>query len=288
MTLLVDQCALKNLADLIDAVGELIAAILDRNDGVAALDISAIDIGNPAHPLSCFDRSKKRRARWLASASSAPAAMPYRGLILVRPLSRVMPSVSAIVKPELSAARASTRPLAQRSPTAIGASACFSISYRSAGGKAAKRALGRKRQRRGWRDHAKGGDGEPGRAGDMPAHQAHDDDVRARRRLRQRDEAREGRHRPYSAETATICRWSSGNVALAPPTAPSDSREKVAASCGQLRHGVRLVTANRARLHGTATASVVISERCKIAVSAKVSAAIRIARASPANAFSNL
>jgi len=51
--------------------------------------------------------------------------MPYKGLIRVRPLSSVMPSVRAIVKPPLSAARASTRPLAHMRPTAIGARAFF-------------------------------------------------------------------------------------------------------------------------------------------------------------------
>ena len=41
--------------------------------------------------------------------------MPYKGLIRVRPLSSVMPSVRAIVKP----------PLAHMRPTAIGARAFF-------------------------------------------------------------------------------------------------------------------------------------------------------------------
>ncbi len=46
MTRRVDQPAVADLADLIDAVGELIAAILDVDAGVARRQIAAVDIGN--------------------------------------------------------------------------------------------------------------------------------------------------------------------------------------------------------------------------------------------------
>jgi hypothetical protein len=52
MAVFINQGAAKNLADLINAIGELIAPILDWNDSVAAWKIGAVNIVNPAHLLS--------------------------------------------------------------------------------------------------------------------------------------------------------------------------------------------------------------------------------------------
>ncbi len=38
-----------HFADFIDAIGKLIAAVLDVNGGVGVLHIAAIDIGNSGH-----------------------------------------------------------------------------------------------------------------------------------------------------------------------------------------------------------------------------------------------
>src|SRR5450631_2044363 len=49
MAFLVDQAAAKNFADFIDTVGELVAAVIDMNHGVAVQHIAAIDISYFAH-----------------------------------------------------------------------------------------------------------------------------------------------------------------------------------------------------------------------------------------------
>ena len=49
MTTLVDEAAAPDLADLINAVGELIAAILDVDLGIAERQISAVDISIARH-----------------------------------------------------------------------------------------------------------------------------------------------------------------------------------------------------------------------------------------------
>ena len=49
MTALVDQTPCPHLADFVDAVGELIAAVFDRDHGVGMRQIAAIDVGNARH-----------------------------------------------------------------------------------------------------------------------------------------------------------------------------------------------------------------------------------------------
>ena len=46
MTALIDEAPSPHLADLVDAVGELIAAVLDMDGGVAARHISAVDVSD--------------------------------------------------------------------------------------------------------------------------------------------------------------------------------------------------------------------------------------------------
>src|ERR1700736_1305293 len=60
MAFLVDQGAAKDFAHFIDAIGELVAAVIDMNHGVAVQDIAAIDISYPAHALSRFPRRSHR------------------------------------------------------------------------------------------------------------------------------------------------------------------------------------------------------------------------------------
>src|ERR1700730_3627097 len=60
MAFLVDQGAAKDFAHFIDAIGELVAAVVDMNHGVAVQDIATIDISYPAHALSRFPRRSQR------------------------------------------------------------------------------------------------------------------------------------------------------------------------------------------------------------------------------------
>jgi hypothetical protein len=46
VTPLIDDAATPYLADLVDAVGELVAAVFDMDRGVAARNIPAVDVGN--------------------------------------------------------------------------------------------------------------------------------------------------------------------------------------------------------------------------------------------------
>ena len=46
---LVDQAAAPHLADFVDAVGELVAAVLDMDAGVRERQIAAVDIGDAGH-----------------------------------------------------------------------------------------------------------------------------------------------------------------------------------------------------------------------------------------------
>ena len=63
MALLVDQGAAKDFAHFVDAIGELVAAVVDMNHGVAVQDIAAIDISYPAHARS-RDFTKKKEPRF--------------------------------------------------------------------------------------------------------------------------------------------------------------------------------------------------------------------------------
>ena len=49
VTALVDQPPVPDLADLIDAIGKLIAAVLDMDRGFAIRPIAAVDIGDAQH-----------------------------------------------------------------------------------------------------------------------------------------------------------------------------------------------------------------------------------------------
>ena len=46
---LVNQPATAHLADFVDCVGELVAAILDVDLGIAKWQITAVDVGDPRH-----------------------------------------------------------------------------------------------------------------------------------------------------------------------------------------------------------------------------------------------
>jgi hypothetical protein len=46
MAALIDQFAASHFAYFVDAVGELVAAILDMNAGFAMREVAAVDIGN--------------------------------------------------------------------------------------------------------------------------------------------------------------------------------------------------------------------------------------------------
>jgi hypothetical protein len=48
MRRLVDKSAVANFADLVDAVAELIAAVLDMNDRLGVAAIGPVDIGDPS------------------------------------------------------------------------------------------------------------------------------------------------------------------------------------------------------------------------------------------------
>src|SRR5579862_4841131 len=52
----IDENPARNRDDFVAAIGELIAAILDRRDGIALRHITAIDIGDARHG-SCWLRS---------------------------------------------------------------------------------------------------------------------------------------------------------------------------------------------------------------------------------------
>ena len=60
---LVDQAAAPHLADFIDAVGELIAAILDVDLGVAERQIAAVDVSDAGHRVSQSSNHPRRLNR---------------------------------------------------------------------------------------------------------------------------------------------------------------------------------------------------------------------------------
>jgi len=45
----VDDMAARHLADLIDAIGELVAPVLDMDAGLRMDDVAPVDIGNARH-----------------------------------------------------------------------------------------------------------------------------------------------------------------------------------------------------------------------------------------------
>src|SRR5690242_11565820 len=61
MRLLVDQLAVAYTHDLVDAVGELVAAILDVNARLAMVDIAAVDIGKTRHKRFSFPLRRPAR-----------------------------------------------------------------------------------------------------------------------------------------------------------------------------------------------------------------------------------
>ena len=75
---LVHQPAAEHLADLIDAVGELIAAILHMHARVAVGEIASVDVGDAGHDRA--GPQVRQMARWMKTKSpmisSRPAIMP--------------------------------------------------------------------------------------------------------------------------------------------------------------------------------------------------------------------
>lgn len=53
---LVDQPPSPHLADFIDAVGKLVAPVLDVNHGAAVRQVAAVDIGDPGHQFGVGDQ----------------------------------------------------------------------------------------------------------------------------------------------------------------------------------------------------------------------------------------
>ncbi len=81
--LLVDQLAVADAHDLVDAVGELVAAILDVDAGLAMLDVATVDIGITRHDaLSPLDRRLGAAAlgRTAVQAERLQLAMQGRAL----------------------------------------------------------------------------------------------------------------------------------------------------------------------------------------------------------------
>jgi hypothetical protein len=71
MAFLVDQGAAKDFAHFVDAIGELVAAVVDMNHGVAVQDVAAVDISYPAHAHS-RDFNEEGRATVRSAAGSWP------------------------------------------------------------------------------------------------------------------------------------------------------------------------------------------------------------------------
>ena len=57
---LVDQPAAAHLADLVDAVGKLVAPVLDVHHGVGVRQVAAVDVGDPRHRRP-FNPANRRR-----------------------------------------------------------------------------------------------------------------------------------------------------------------------------------------------------------------------------------
>ena len=81
MAFLVDQAAAKNFADFIDTIGELVAAVIDMNHGVAVQHIAAIDISYFAHaPARDFMGEEKVTLQSSARSGRPPGSRSAFGL----------------------------------------------------------------------------------------------------------------------------------------------------------------------------------------------------------------
>ena len=70
---LVDQLAVAHADDLVDAVGELVAAILDMDAGLAMLDIASVDVGVTRHePLPPVTRRRLAGGALVGRAAMQP------------------------------------------------------------------------------------------------------------------------------------------------------------------------------------------------------------------------
>src|SRR6266498_2757919 len=93
---LVDQPAVPHLADLVDAVGELVAAILDVDRSLAVGNIAAVHIGNARHGRTpgkvagCCDggasaaKIAARRASWQIARSRLALTIRRNGSSVLR------------------------------------------------------------------------------------------------------------------------------------------------------------------------------------------------------------
>ena len=70
---LVDELAVAHAHDLIDAVGELIAAILDVHARFAVIDIASIDVGITRHALTLLGSRSRPRRRALVRGAAMQA-----------------------------------------------------------------------------------------------------------------------------------------------------------------------------------------------------------------------
>ncbi len=71
MAFLVDECAPKDFAHFIDAIGKLVATVFDMNHGVAVQHIAAIDISDSAQARA-HDFMRREKAALHSSPGSWP------------------------------------------------------------------------------------------------------------------------------------------------------------------------------------------------------------------------
>src|SRR5882672_9819029 len=89
MAPLVDEAPSPDLADLVDAVGELESPVLDMDRGFAVRPIAAVDIGNPGHqsmPRALSLRCSAERS--IPTNSAVREILPPKRLIWARRYSR--------------------------------------------------------------------------------------------------------------------------------------------------------------------------------------------------------
>src|SRR5262245_32530389 len=96
MATLVDQPPSPHLADLVNSVGELVAAVLDMDDGVTVRHVTAIDVGDARHvgglvPAGSVDQSmpsalsfRCRAERSMPTNSAVREILPPKRLICAR------------------------------------------------------------------------------------------------------------------------------------------------------------------------------------------------------------